>query len=128
MDSTIISGPGTEVQIDCADCASEDAIDRYAERRRLAVHCPASTNNEVRVPNEIQAIESGVGDDGFVVLEPGRLAVSDEFALFVVAGEKDDSDSRRIARAIHESLEEFFTFSVVVVGLRSRRTHGHDEV
>ena len=95
-----------------ADRSAEDAVNGHAQGRGFPVHGPATTDDEVRVPHEIQAVEGRVRNDRFFILEPHGPSAPDELTLFVISRQQDDSDPVRATGAVHEPLKEFLAFGI----------------
>src|SRR5262245_56652391 len=47
-----------ELAIDCADFAAENAIDSNAEIGRFAIHGATAADDQVGVPEQVQAVDS----------------------------------------------------------------------
>lgn len=75
---------GVELLVHRADGAAKDAVNGHTQRGGFAVHGAAAADDEVGMPDEIEAVENAIGDDGFAVLEPFGPLTTNEITLLPV--------------------------------------------
>ena len=117
-----------ELAVHRAGRAAENAVNRHAHGGRLAVHRAAATDDEIGVPDEVEAIDDSWRNYEVRVSEPLWIAAAQFRLLARVAGQQHRFDSRAIQRPPHESCEQQLRFRIVIVGLGGRGARGHHDL
>src|SRR3974390_1898022 len=121
FDQSQSSGLG-EALIHSTDFPAENTIDGHTQGGGFTVHRPSATDDQVRIPDQIQAVHSLCGNDDVFLLNSFGPLRAKEVCLRLVARKQYNPSPGLFQQKLQAFVKKEFAFGIVIVRFRSGRT------